>query len=95
MSTLEGSIAKEFGTDPVALSEQQTVDCTLKGGNSIFDEDYNMGGCQGGWMDGCWKMGKDHGIMTNDDYPYTAKHERCKHDYNKVWGFVTGYKQIH
>ena len=80
--------------NPVRLSEQQSVDCTYKSGNDKFDENYYCYGCQGCWFENSWKMMKDQGVMTNDDYPYTARVETCQHDFNKIWGYVTGYKQI-
>jgi len=85
-------MAFKNGTTPVRLSEQQSVDCTNKDGNDIMDQNYGCWGCEGCWMANSWDMMKDHGVMTNDDYKYTARDETCKHDYNKVWGYVTGYE---
>ena len=80
--------------NPVRLSEQQSVDCTYKSGNDKFDENYECWGCQGCWMANSWAMMKEQGVMTNDDYPYANKLDTCQHDFNKIWGYVTGYKQI-
>jgi len=45
-----------------------------------------MGGCRGGWMSPVWAFMKDHGAMTNEDYPYKAKHQTCAHDDSKIIG---------
>ena len=45
-----------------------------------------MGGCNGGWMSIHWRFMKDHGVMTNEDYPYKGKNEKCAHDDAKTVG---------
>ena len=45
------------------LSEQQLLDCTQIYGNK---------GCLGGAMDGALRYAQDHGVMFEEDYPYTG-----------------------
>merc|ERR1712038_2063023 len=42
---------------------------------------------------GCLALGnmRDNGVMTNEDYPYTARDENCRHDSSKVYGHVKSY----
>lgn len=54
---LEGAISIKRGTAPVRLSEQQLVDCTLRQNTyniSLFNKDYGLWGCGGGWMRQSW-----------------------------------------
>ncbi|XP_050204528.1 low-temperature-induced cysteine proteinase [Mercurialis annua] len=52
----------------VSLSEQELVDC---------DKAYNNG-CEGGLMDYAFQfVVNNHGIDTEDDYPYQAKEKPC------------------
>jgi len=37
-------------------------------------------------MSPVWAFMKDHGAMTNEDYPYKAKHQTCAHDDSKIIG---------
>lgn len=53
----------------VLLSEQNLVDCSSRYGNY---------GCSGGLMDQGFNYVRDHGIMSQQDYPYTGKDESCK-----------------
>jgi cathepsin L len=45
------------------------VDCSGKYGNQ---------GCNGGLMDNAFKYIKDHGIVHENEYKYTARDGRCK-----------------
>ncbi|GMI82559.1 xylem bark cysteine peptidase 3 [Hibiscus trionum] len=55
----------------VSLSEQELVDC---------DKTYNTG-CEGGLMDYAYKFVIDnHGIDTEEDYPYQGRQKTCNKD---------------
>lgn len=51
-----------------SFSEQQLVDCSTSYGNQA---------CNGGLMDNSFKFVKDHGIVTEDEYPYKAVKQAC------------------
>lgn len=61
----------------VSFSEQQLVDCSKAYGND---------GCNGGWMNQTFFYVRDHGITTEDKYPYQGIGGTCKYnDTNKGW----------
>ena len=53
----------------VLLSEQELVDCS---------DDYGNAGCRGGNDDPAIDYVIDHGLSTEEDYPYNAKYNKCK-----------------
>ena len=65
---LEGLSKLAYG-ELKSFSESQLVDCSTKYGNH---------GCNGGLMDNAFKFVKDHGIVTETEYPYVAKQNTCK-----------------
>jgi cathepsin L len=68
-----------------SYSEQQLVDCSGSYGNM---------GCNGGLMDSAFEYIEQYGIMTESDYPYTARDGSCKYDSSKVNGTVKNYQDV-
>ena len=77
---LEGLSKLGFGTLQ-SFSEQQLVDCSGTYGNQA---------CNGGLMDNAFKFVKDHGITTEESYPYKAVKQTCKTNSGdfKISGFT-------
>jgi len=71
----------------VSLSEQQLVDCATPEGNQ---------GCNGGLMDyGFQYIIDNHGITSEDNYPYTAKDGTCnKQKASDVAANITGFVDV-
>ena len=92
-SVLESMMAIKTGNDIVRLSEQEGVDCTTNT-QANFDKlgkVYGTYGCYGGWMARYWNFSRDHGSMSNEDYPYVDfsfkrgdKTHECAHDDEKI-----------
>ena len=101
-SALEGTIGVLNKEVSARLSEQQLVDCTrsTEENEERFGTNYGMGGCRGGWFTAPWRFMRDQGAMTNEDYPYMAKHQTCAHDESKIavktkdWGTVYSVKKM-
>lgn len=67
---LEGQLKKSTGT-LMSLSSQNLVDCSTKYGNY---------GCKGGFMSNAFQyVIKNHGIASDDAYPYVGKSDKCKY----------------
>ena len=101
-TALEGTIAIQSNNEPVRLSEQQLVDCTLTTNpknKEQFGVDYGAYGCDGGWMSYAWNFISDQGAMTDAEYPYESGYSTeegdCKHDASKTEAKVDFYGQIH
>jgi len=69
VAAIEGAHWRSTGT-LVKFSEQELVDCAFLGG-------YGNLGCSGGLMDSGFQYAIDHGLDTEDQYPYTAVRGKC------------------
>jgi len=66
VAALEGAYGIKYGNqaDKNGFSEQQLVSCDVNGGDA---------GCNGGWMDDAFDyVGKNNGLSTETNYPYTS-----------------------
>ena len=73
---LEGLHAIKKGTPLVEFSEQELVDCSVG-----YADNH---GCDGGDMCQAFEYVKDHGISTEQDYPYEGRDRKCR---KKTEGF--------
>lgn len=70
----------------ISLSESQVVDCDNKGVNK---------GCDGGLMINALDyLIKEGGIMSENDYSYVPKQEKCKFDKSKIAVTVTDHEVV-
>lgn len=82
---LEGQHYRKTG-DLISLSEQNLVDCSKKYGNM---------GCEGGLMENAFKYIRDnHGVDTENSYPYEAHDSKCRFRNRTVGADDKGYVEI-
>lgn len=83
--SLEGQHFRKTGK-LVSLSEQNLIDCSGKYGNE---------GCNGGLMDQAFEyIEYNHGIDTEESYPYKGKQGRCHYKKSHKGATDTGYMDI-
>ncbi|CAL4134684.1 unnamed protein product [Meganyctiphanes norvegica] len=82
---LEGQHFRKTG-ELTSLSEQNLVDCSQHYGNH---------GCHGGWMDSAFKYVRDnHGIDTEESYPYEHVDRQCRFNNSTIGADDVGYMDI-
>lgn len=82
---LEGQLFRKTG-ELVSLSEQNLIDCSTTYGNN---------GCGGGLMDNAFTYIKEnHGIDTEEAYPYEGKQGECRYKKSESAGQDTGFVDI-
>ncbi|KAK6283935.1 hypothetical protein POUND7_002887 [Theobroma cacao] len=70
----------------ISLSEQQLVDCDIKG----EDE-----GCEGGLMDNAFQFIKtNRGLTTEANYPYRGSEGECKNKHATPAATIAGYEDV-
>jgi len=83
--SLEGQHFRQTGK-LVSLSEQDLVDCAGPEGNA---------GCGGGEMNWAFEyIKKNHGIDTEECYPYEGRDDKCHYKAKCVGATVTGYVNV-
>ncbi|CAJ0594933.1 unnamed protein product [Cylicocyclus nassatus] len=82
---LEGQHARDT-KKLISLSEQNLVDCSFTFGNN---------GCSGGLMDFAYEYIKEnHGIDTEESYPYFANESRCHFARRNSGAIATGFVDL-
>ncbi|KAK9667331.1 hypothetical protein RND81_14G248800 [Saponaria officinalis] len=78
----------------VSLSEQQLMDCDRECDPEGEPDDCDAG-CAGGLMNNAFEyLLKSGGLMSEDDYPYTAWDGTCKFDKTKIAARIANYSVV-
>ncbi|KAF5282973.1 hypothetical protein FQA39_LY04844 [Lamprigera yunnana] len=72
----------------ITVSPQDLVDCSLS-------DPYENYGCDGGSLEPAYDFIKDHGVVSDKSYPYTAETgEECKRKKDNVAANIKGYSLV-
>ena len=82
IDTIEGDWFLKTGK-VIELSPQQILDC-----------DHASWGCHGGLFTNAFEYAIDNAIMTEKDYPYTGKPQKCSYDKTKGKVKVTNFINV-
>ncbi|KAK9884778.1 hypothetical protein WA026_009007 [Henosepilachna vigintioctopunctata] len=83
--TVEGQLQIKTGK-LTSLSEQNLMDCSWSNGNT---------GCQGGEVFLALDYVRDHGIQSEEDYPYVGKNDHnCKSNDSKIVTKISSYVTV-
>jgi C1A family cysteine protease len=84
--SVEGTVALTHGV-LISLSEQELVDCAGKYGNY---------GCNGGLMDNAFQYVMANGLLTEQQYPYTARDGICQRGSQAAsqYSKISSYKDV-
>ena len=74
-----------FKNQSILASEQELVDCSWDQGNN---------GCNGGLMDAAFKYIIENQVSGEEEYPYTARNEKCDVPKGKDKFAVAGYSYL-
>jgi C1A family cysteine protease len=85
VAAMEGQHARKTGK-LVSLSEQNLVDCA---------SNFGCDGCEGGWMNNAMEyVHYNHGVDTEQSYPYTAMDGTCSYNNSNVGANVSSVVNI-
>ncbi|XP_045477247.1 procathepsin L-like isoform X1 [Harmonia axyridis] len=80
---IEGQLGRRGQLIP--LSEQNLIDCSASYGNK---------GCNGGLMTAAFNYVRDHGIQSEQNYPYRAIDEFCQADPSRIVARISSFVNL-